>query len=387
MDSEEGNWCSAVQGALGLKSLDADGVWDYLGEVDWASRWPTLLFYFAVLVFLWKSRRPAAAKQPPALYTNAHSGERRAAPKADLGVAALLRTDVSPSDCSVAGKTDLQPGMLMRVADPLCELDGKVVSVHRVDGALVMICPQDGCIGPCLIARRRLVEMKKEPHVRVAYVVHRNGCDSEESSVAVKPFSTVADVRRELCAALSLKPFQFHLIHAGAVVQADGELAAKLAPGPVRVFVRKETLEKGYRPPPPQADPSKREAIYDFIVRSAEDAERRAENTPPAYVVEGDTNELIQFLHQHERVVVDFFAPWCGPCKAIAPHFAALAQSPDSAKVAFFKIDADKHSGCRQRWHVSGYPTFIAFKNGVESSRMSGASTDELERLVRGVAS
>jgi thioredoxin len=80
-------------------------------------------------------------------------------------------------------------------------------------------------------------------------------------------------------------------------------------------------------------------------------------------------------------VVVDFFAQWCGPCKAIAPFMAQLSTSyPDTT---FLKVDVDRLVLTAQKCGISSMPTFYFYKNGILIEKFSGADQNRLENTVR----
>ncbi len=79
-----------------------------------------------------------------------------------------------------------------------------------------------------------------------------------------------------------------------------------------------------------------------------------------------DLKELIQ----KDKVLVDFFATWCGPCKMLTPELEDLADEHEDITVV--KVDVDKFGELAGDFHITVVPTLVVFKNGENRKVVSG---------------
>lgn len=92
-----------------------------------------------------------------------------------------------------------------------------------------------------------------------------------------------------------------------------------------------------------------------------------------APVVAGSGEELDEIVRGSPLpVVVDFWAPWCQPCRVVAPELEKLARAKSGA-VLIVKVNTQDLPDVGARHDISGIPTFVRFDGGRESRRVSGA--------------
>ena len=79
-------------------------------------------------------------------------------------------------------------------------------------------------------------------------------------------------------------------------------------------------------------------------------------------------------------VVVDFWAPWCAPCKMMAPTFEKVSKD-FALKTLFIKVNTEDEQILGSRFNIRSIPTLVVFKNGAEVDRVSGALDEQ--RLIQ----
>ena len=98
------------------------------------------------------------------------------------------------------------------------------------------------------------------------------------------------------------------------------------------------------------------------------------------HATDSDFNQ--QVLESDVPVLVDFWAPWCGPCKMIAPALDQLA-TEYAGKAKVVKVDIDQNQATALKYHVRSIPMLLMFKNGqVQATQVGAVGKPQLAQLI-----
>jgi thioredoxin 1 len=102
----------------------------------------------------------------------------------------------------------------------------------------------------------------------------------------------------------------------------------------------------------------------------------KADSKMPATPVVVNDADFDKFVTKYPVVLIDCWAPWCGPCRMVAPVIDALAKEM-SGTVVFGKLNTDENSQVPNKFNISAIPTMLIFKDGKMVDRIVGAQPKE----------
>jgi thioredoxin 1 len=103
--------------------------------------------------------------------------------------------------------------------------------------------------------------------------------------------------------------------------------------------------------------------------------------------LELNLNNFVDTIKNNKVVMVDFWAPWCGPCRMIAPIIEELAEEYKDKGVVVAKVNTDENQEIAMQFQIRSIPTVLFFKNGELVDGMIGAApkqmyVEKLEKLL-----
>lgn len=144
---------------------------------------------------------------------------------------------------------------------------------------------------------------------------------------------------------------------------------------PVIVKVeKKETAPKPVQKPavPEEKQPTKTEVAptKPVVKEETQQPAEQKKSGGQVYSV-GSLEELNKYIQENDRVIIDIYASWCGPCKKFAPMYEEFAQKHPN--IICLKVDGEKVPAVKKKYNVTGYPTFALYKNKQKIDQSSGA--------------
>jgi len=95
-----------------------------------------------------------------------------------------------------------------------------------------------------------------------------------------------------------------------------------------------------------------------------------------------DDKNFQEFINKYELTLIDFWAPWCAPCKSMAPRMRRLS-TIFKEKIAFGKLDTSLNKKTSTTYNIMSIPQIIIFKNGKKATNIIGLkSTGELKKII-----
>ena len=99
-------------------------------------------------------------------------------------------------------------------------------------------------------------------------------------------------------------------------------------------------------------------------------------------VTKATDTDFRQLLDQHEKVVVKYYADWCGNCRLFSPKFKRLSDAEQNQEVAFLDVNAETSPEARKLAGVTNLPCFAVFRNGELIDTLSASKEEAVVELI-----
>ena len=100
-------------------------------------------------------------------------------------------------------------------------------------------------------------------------------------------------------------------------------------------------------------------------------------------VLNANDAEFSKLLTDNKKVMVKYYAGWCGSCRLISPKYKSLAKSEDLEDVIFIEVDAEHNKDARTKAGVNNLPFFAGFKNGELVEGFPSSKIEAVETLAK----
>ncbi len=99
---------------------------------------------------------------------------------------------------------------------------------------------------------------------------------------------------------------------------------------------------------------------------------KKIKDVPPSKKIRILNNKNFKSVIRNGTVLVDFWAPWCAPCKIIAPVLNEIAEE-ESDRITIAKVNVEQNQVLAQKYNIRNIPTMVIFRDGKEQKRIMGA--------------